>query len=611
MPHGHCYLWTPPLLWIDVISDCVIGASYFSIPIALWVFARKRKDLPYRWVFGLFGVFVIACGSTHLFDAWNVWHTAYWADAGALLITAITSAATAIILWYLMPHALLIPSRSELAETNQRLANEVARREKAESALREANKSLKHDIAARSMELAVIRNDMQQFQAFLAAIVQSSDDAIIGTDIDGSIISWNPGAERLYGYSAEEAAGQSVKMLEPPEKHGEIQSFLTKVGLTASTISGIDTKRVRKDGTKVEVLVSVCPIRTASEGIIGVASIARNIHEHKLLERNLRAESEKFQGIVEQSLAGIYMVQDGRFVFVNARGAEIIGAASNEEVIGTDPLKWVAENDKERIAEYMRELVAGQTKNLTFEFEVLRRDGTVVDVGINAARATHEGQLALVGLLQDISEKKRAAEEIEKYVGQLETTLTGTIQVVTKMIELRDPYTAGHENRVAELAGAIAAELGLDDDTVEGLRVAGQVHDIGKITIPAEILAKPTRLTPMEYDLIKAHPSAGYEILKYVEFPWPVALVALQHHERSDGSGYPQGLKGDEILLEARITAVADVVEAMASHRPYRPGKGLEPALAEIERGRGQIYDAEAVDACLHLFREKNWKFSE
>jgi len=180
------------------------------------------------------------------------------------------------------------------------------------------------------------------------------------------------------------------------------------------------------------------------------------------------------------------------------------------------------------------------------------------------------------------------------------------VQVATTLSEMRDPYTAGHERRVAEIAVAIGAELGFDAPRLEGLRVAGHLHDIGKITIPAEILSKPGKLSAIEFMLIQGHAQASYDILKNVEFLWPVAEIALQHHERMDGSGYPQGLKGEAILLEARIMAVADVVEAMSSHRPDRAGLGIEKALTEIDRGRGSAYDADVSDACLRLFREKH-----
>ena len=206
------------------------------------------------------------------------------------------------------------------------------------------------------------------------------------------------------------------------------------------------------------------------------------------------------------------------------------------------------------------------------------------------------------------AERARVEEELQQYVAQLKSAFMSTVEVATTISEMRDPYTAGHERRVAEVAAAIGAELGFDDRRLEGLRVGGYLHDLGKITIPAEILSKPGKLKPIELDLIRGHPEAGYEALKNVNFPWPIADMARQHHERVDGSGYPQGLKGEAILLEARILGVADTVEAMSSHRPYRAALGIDVALAEIERGRGSLYDPPVVDACLRLFRVKGYE---
>jgi len=210
--------------------------------------------------------------------------------------------------------------------------------------------------------------------------------------------------------------------------------------------------------------------------------------------------------------------------------------------------------------------------------------------------------------VQDISEKRRAEEEIRSYVQQLESAFMSTVGVATTLSEMRDPYTAGHERRVGEIAVAIGTALGQDERQQEGLRVAGYLHDIGKITVPAEILSKPGRLSAIELELVHGHAKASYEVLKDVAFPWPVATAALQHHERMDGSGYPQGLTGEAICVEARIIAIADVIEAMSSHRPYRPALGIEAALAEIELGRGRIYDAQIADACLRLFREERYQ---
>jgi len=190
---------------------------------------------------------------------------------------------------------------------------------------------------------------------------------------------------------------------------------------------------------------------------------------------------------------------------------------------------------------------------------------------------------------------------------KLQRGLEGIIGAIGATMESRDPYTAGHQRRVATLAAAIAKEMGLPEQRVEGVHFGALIHDLGKIQVPAEILSKPTKLTKLEFELIKTHPQAGYDIVKGIEFPWPVAQMVHQHHERLDGSGYPQGLKGDAIALEARILAVADVIEAMASHRPYRPGLGIDVALKEITDKRGTWFDPAAVDACLRLFREQGY----
>jgi PAS domain S-box-containing protein/putative nucleotidyltransferase with HDIG domain len=192
----------------------------------------------------------------------------------------------------------------------------------------------------------------------------------------------------------------------------------------------------------------------------------------------------------------------------------------------------------------------------------------------------------------------------------LQQSLVQSIETIANTVEARDPYTAGHQQRVAALALAIAQEMGLPEDQIKGVHLAAIIHDLGKIHVPAEILSKPGKLTALEYELIKTHPQDGYDILKNVDFPWPIADIILQHHERLDGSGYPQGLKGDDILLEAKIIAVADVMEAISSHRPYRAARGIDAALDEIRKNRGILYDPSVVDACLIIFEENkfSWK---
>jgi HD-GYP domain-containing protein (c-di-GMP phosphodiesterase class II) len=208
---------------------------------------------------------------------------------------------------------------------------------------------------------------------------------------------------------------------------------------------------------------------------------------------------------------------------------------------------------------------------------------------------------------RELTERKRAEEELQRTLDSLRKAVNTTIQVMVSAVETRDPYTAGHQLRSANLARAIATELGLPPEKIEGIWMAGSIHDVGKLSIPAEILSKPTKLSAIELSLIKEHANRGYEILKGVESSWPLAEIVRQHHERMDGSGYPRNLKGEEILMEARILSVADVVEAMASHRPYRPALGINAALEELEKNKGILYDDAVADACRRLFKEKSF----
>jgi putative nucleotidyltransferase with HDIG domain len=231
-----------------------------------------------------------------------------------------------------------------------------------------------------------------------------------------------------------------------------------------------------------------------------------------------------------------------------------------------------------------------------------------VEVKFSFLRNENHQAVGILGVTRDITERKQADEELRQTLESLRKAVGTTIQVMVSAVEMKDPYTAGHQLRSANLACAIATEMGLPREKIDGIRMAGSIHDIGKLSIPSEILSKPTKLTNLEFLMIKEHAQIGYEMLKNVESPWPLAQIVYQHHERMDGSGYPRNLKGDEILLEARIMAVADVMEAMASHRPYRPSLGIEVALEEIEKNKVILYDEAVADACLKLFREKGYK---
>ncbi len=243
--------------------------------------------------------------------------------------------------------------------------------------------------------------------------------------------------------------------------------------------------------------------------------------------------------------------------------------------------------------------------------------GSVIIFGDVSSRGHYETDkdkkdlkfLGTLGVIKDVTERKRAEDALQRSLNKLERILEETVNALASAVETRDPYTAGHQRRVANLAFTMAKEMGLSKEQINGIHMAAVIHDIGKIHVPAEILSKPTRLTNAEFDIVKTHAQVGYDILKSIEFPWPVADVIRQHHERMNGSGYPQGLKKEDILLEAGILAVADVVEAMSSYRPYRPARSWGETFDEITKNRVTLYEPHAVDICLELFKKKNFKF--
>lgn len=241
---------------------------------------------------------------------------------------------------------------------------------------------------------------------------------------------------------------------------------------------------------------------------------------------------------------------------------------------------------------------------------VLKTSSKIIPVSMNASSIEDKNTvIGTVIVLRDISQLKNSEAALKNSLKQLRRTFEETVVSLTAMSEKRDPYTSGHQQRVAELACRIAVKMNMSSEEINCIRIAGILHDIGKISIPAEILSKPTRLTDLEMDMMKTHSEAGYEILKNISFPWPVAQIVLQHHERMDGTGYPNGLGADRILMPARVIAVSDVVEAMSSHRPYRAALGLPRAMDEIIRGRGTSYDPEVVDACTQVIENDKFTF--
>lgn len=324
--------------------------------------------------------------------------------------------------------------------------------------------------------------------------------------------------------------------------------------------------------------------------------------------KTLKAREGLLQSLFAAAPVGIGIMEDHRLSAANDELCRMLGYMPGE-LAGSACSTLFAEPDEcERIAKSAARFAEGGV--LSIETRWRTKSGAPREIFLRCAPLQlDKGGQAVTLTALDITERKEAEHQIEEGARKLQEMMDGSIRAISSALEMRDPYTAGHERRVAELAFAIGVELGLPAHQNEGIRIAGYLHDIGKIAVPTEILNKPGRLNPYELGIIKSHPQVGYDILSQISFVWPVAHATLQHHERLDGSGYPGAIKGELIIPEARILAVADVVEAMSSHRPYRPALGRDVAMQEIRQKRGTQYDALAVDACIRVVEAAPTKY--
>jgi PAS domain S-box-containing protein len=333
-----------------------------------------------------------------------------------------------------------------------------------------------------------------------------------------------------------------------------------------------------------------------------------DITERKLAEEAMLESERKYSTLVEKGNDCIVLIEDGLVRFVNTRMLKMTGYEMGESL--GKPFESFASPEYRRIVlERHRRRMAGEDISPNFEAAIIAKDGRQIPVEINANLIEYHGKPANLAFMRDITERKRTQEKLKNSNENLRSALESSIDVAAKMVEMRDPYTAGHQKRVAKLCVAIATEMHLPDEQVAYLSLAAKVHDIGKIHVPAEILSKTGRLTNLEFQMMMTHAQGGYDILNGVEFPLPLAQMILQHHERMDGSGYPIALKGDQILLESKIIAVADTVEAMCGHRPYRPSLGMTLAMAEIKQNKGKLFDTRVVEACVEVVENKGFKF--
>jgi len=458
-------------------------------------------------------------------------------------------------------------------------------------------------VALRSAQLfEQLRQSEQKFHKMAA----SAHDAIILIDHEGKISFWNKGAKRIFGYSTQEALGKDFIRLVVPSRFKE--SFrlgyaqFQKTGRAPLAGKVLEMSALREDGKEFPIELSISALKLNNRW--HSLEIIRDISKRKEIEKKLRIRHLA----MESSITPVVLADlKGRISYVNPAFAELWDYKEIKEILGKSVLDFWQQ--KEEAEKAVRELkTSGRWAG---DLAARRKDGSVFHVRGGASLIKDESNMPIlmVASFVDVTPLTQKKEELRQSIARLKGTFMETIHSLATAIETRDAYTAGHQRRVAQLACAIAQDMGFSEERLEGLMMAGLSHDVGKISVPTEILTKTSKLMEAEISIIRNHPEVGYDILKNVDFPWPVALTVLQHHERINGSGYPQGLSGKDTLLEAKILAVADVVEAMSSHRPYRPAHELEVALEEISKGKNTLYEAEIVDACIRLFRTKKFRF--
>jgi len=442
--------------------------------------------------------------------------------------------------------------------------------------------------------------ELRKERDFNKTLIQTSPVFFVTINAEGKTLMMNETMIKSLGYTSEEVVGRDyLSTFVPQEDRAKLSQVFQE--LTKDNVPTLNENQiVAKDGQKLLVEWHGRPVFKANGDFDYFFGVGIDITGRKQAE-------ELFKEIFNSSPHAIFIIQDGKFKLINPQFTKETGY-KEEEVVKFDLFKLIYPKDRKIVREKVIKMLNGELPS-GFEYRGINKNGEIRWILQVITSINYQGHRAILGSFKDITEIRQVQKELQESYGKLQKTMEGMINTIAKITETRDPYTAGHQLKVSELSTAIAQKMKLPSDKIEGIRIASLVHDIGKIGLPAEILSKPTKLNEIEYSLIKGHSQIGHDILKKVDFLWPVAEIVLQHHEKINGSGYPGGLKGNEILLEARIICVADVVEAMSSHRPYRPARGIGAALEEINQNKGTLYDPEVVDACLILFKEKDFEF--
>ena len=438
-------------------------------------------------------------------------------------------------------------------------------------------------------------------------IISTMADSLILLDREGNIVNVNKATLYLSGYGKDELEGKSVEIFFAEK---DFKSNLLDKAIKREIIRNYEFSFKTKTGDNIPVIFSSSAMMDEAGGMAGIVCIVKDITERKLAEENVKNIKDELQMILDSVPAIIFYKDiEGRIIRANKALADslkvpikdIVGKTT-EELFSKEQAENMKKGDKEVI-------ISGKLKRNIIQ-PYTTPDGIRWLIIDKIPYKDKKGKITgIIGFAKDITVQRKSEQELQQTFQRLKKTMDAAIDTMSRIIEVKDPYTAGHQRRVSQLTTAIAKELNLSQDKVEGIRIASLIHDIGKISLPTEILSKPTTLTDIEFRLIKEHSQIGYDILKSIDFSYPVAQIVLQHHEKLNGSGYPNNLKGDKILLGARILGVADVAEAMSSNRPYRPALGIDKALEEISKNKGILYDPKVVDVCLKLFKEKGFEF--
>ena len=447
-------------------------------------------------------------------------------------------------------------------------------------------------------------------RAYLDMLFENAPDGLAVTDRSGEILRVNRQFLEMFGYAREETLGRRIDDLVVKDAYAREGMALTK-RVTSGQSVRLETERFRKDGTAFPCRVIGIPIRLEG-GDTHIYVLYHDLTEIRQREAELRLANE----VVKSSPVIL-------FRWGNDPGSPVDYVSENVRLWGYEPGDLVSNRrpyaamihpeDREGTLQEVRDFTEAKKDRFHQEYRIMLGSGTAIWVS-DETRVVRDprGEVAFFqGVVMDITEKKRVGLLLEENYRTMRRAWDETIQVLSTTVEMRDPYTAGHQRRVARLAGAIARRLGIPEKSLFAVERASLLHDIGKIEVPSEILSKPGSLSAIEMGIVRQHAEAGWKILKNIELPWPLADIVYQHHELLDGSGYPRGLEGKEICIEARVIAVADIVEAMASHRPFRPSRGIEAALEEIGRQKGRTLDDRVVEACIEVFRGGDFALDE